>query len=48
MCRSAATYGEAPSSNEFHGRITVSRKTEPTKKITMRATTVLIARWTAR
>ena len=48
MCLSAATYGEAPSSTEFHGRITTSRKTEPTKKIAMRATTDLVARWTAR
>src|ERR1700757_2216625 len=47
MCLSAATYGEAPSSTEFHGRITTSRKTEPTKKIPMRATTDLVARWTA-
>src|SRR6516164_11626197 len=47
MCLSAATYGEAPSSTEFHGRITTSRKTEPTKKIAMRATTDLVARWTA-
>src|ERR1700730_14096683 len=47
MCLNAATYGEAPSSTEFHGRITTSRKTEPTKKIPIRATTDLVARWTA-
>src|ERR1700739_1181143 len=47
MCLNAATYGEAPSSTESHGRITTSRKTEPTKKIAMRATTDRVARWTA-
>src|ERR1700756_4593241 len=47
MCLSAATYGEAPNSTEFHGRITTSRKTEPTKKIPMRATTDRVAFWTA-
>src|ERR1700753_2893004 len=48
MCLSAATYGEDPSSTEFHGRITTSKNTEPTKKIAMRATTDLVARCTAR
>src|ERR1700753_2910362 len=48
MCLSAATYGDDPSSTEFHGRITTSKNTEPTKKIAMRATTDLVARWTAR
>src|SRR5271166_86819 len=47
MCLSAATYGEDPSSTEFHGRITTSRNTEPTKKMEMRATTDLVARATA-
>ena len=47
MCLNAATYGEEPSSTEFHGRISTSRKTDPTKKIPMRATTDLVARWTA-
>src|SRR5271154_5977057 len=47
MCLNAATYGEEPSSTEFHGRITTSRKTEPTKKMPIRVTTDLVARWTA-
>ncbi|PQM45749.1 hypothetical protein C1Y40_04083 [Mycobacterium talmoniae] len=37
-----------PSSAEFHGNITTSKNTDPTKKIAMRATTVLVARCTAR
>src|SRR6185437_14313568 len=32
----AATYGEASSAAEFQGRITASRKIEPTKKIAIR------------
>lgn len=45
---SAATYGEAPSSTESHGRIATSRNTEPTKKIPIRVTTDLVAFCTAR
>ena len=47
MCLSAATYGDDPSSTEFHGMIATSRNTEPTKKIPIRTATVLVARWTA-
>src|SRR3954469_80580 len=43
MRSNALTYGEAPSSWEFHGRITASRNTDPTKKIAMRSTTELVA-----
>ena len=39
----AATYGEAASSAEFHGRITASRKIEPTKKTAIRRMTELVA-----
>ncbi len=44
----ALTYGDAASSVEFQGRITASRKTEPTKKTAIRATTELVALTTAR
>src|SRR6185437_3875333 len=47
MCLSAATYGDAPSSTESQGNSATSRKTEPTKKIPMRATTDRVAFWTA-
>ena len=30
ICLNAATYGEEPSSTEFHGTISTSRKTDPT------------------
>src|SRR5450631_976161 len=39
----AATYGDAPVSVPFHGRMTASRKTEPTKKMRIRMTTELVA-----
>src|SRR5215211_6305710 len=39
----ADTYGESPSSVEFHGRIVASRKIEPTKKTVMRKTTEFVA-----
>src|ERR1700712_5117071 len=39
----ALTYGEDPSSFEFHGRMTASRKTEPTKKMPIRTITELVA-----
>src|SRR5215213_148570 len=39
----AATYGDSPSSVEFHGRIVASRKMEPTKKTEIRSTTELVA-----
>ena len=44
----ALTYGDAESSVEFHGRITASRNTDPTKKTAIRATTELVALTTAR
>src|SRR6185312_2039261 len=47
MCLSAATYGDAPSSTESQGNSATSRKTEPTKKTPMRATTDRVAFWTA-
>ena len=40
---SALTYGDAPSSFEFHGRMTHSRKIEPTKKMAIRMITELVA-----
>src|SRR6266496_4895376 len=43
----AATNGEAATVLSFHGRITVSRKNEPTKKIAMRMITELAALATA-
>jgi len=39
----ADTYGEAPSSVEFHGRIVASRKIDPTKKTLIRSTTEFVA-----
>src|SRR6476620_5569829 len=39
----AATYGEASSAAEFQGRITASRKIEPTKKIAIGMMTELVA-----
>src|SRR4051794_30166470 len=48
IVRNADTYGEAASSAEFQGRITASRKIEPTKKIAIRTTTELVARAIAR
>src|SRR6478672_8838417 len=36
----AATYGEASRVDEFQGRITVSRKIEPTKKVAISAPTI--------
>ena len=39
----AATYGEAPRSASFQGRITASRKIEPTKNIAMRRITEFVA-----
>ena len=39
----AETYGEAASSVEFHGRMTASRKIEPTKKTAIRTITELVA-----
>ena len=39
----AATYGDAASSAEFQGRITASRKIDPTKKIAIRKITELVA-----
>src|SRR6478752_6407962 len=39
----AATNGDAPISAEFHGTITASRNTEPTKKIATRKITDLVA-----
>src|SRR5918996_5913835 len=39
----ADTYGESPSSVEFHGRIVASRKIEPTKNTRIRNTTELVA-----
>src|SRR5689334_647998 len=43
----AATNGEAALVLSFHGRITASRKIEPTKKMTIRTTTALAAFVTA-
>src|SRR4051794_4353324 len=40
----AETYGEAASSAEFQGRMTASRKIEPTKKTAIRRITELVAR----
>ena len=40
----AETYGEASSSAEFQGRMTASRKIEPTKKTAIRRITELVAR----
>jgi hypothetical protein len=37
----AETYGESPSSVEFHGRMVASRKIEPTKNTDIRRTTEL-------
>jgi hypothetical protein len=39
----ADTYGESPSSVEFHGRIVASRKIEPTKNTRIRNTTEFVA-----
>src|SRR3954454_22100376 len=39
----AATYGDSPSSAEFHGKIVASRKIEPTKKTEIRKTTEFVA-----
>src|SRR6476661_342702 len=39
----AATNGDAPISAEFHGTMTASRNTEPTKKIATRKITDLVA-----
>src|SRR6476659_6627258 len=39
----AATYGDATSSAEFHGRMTASRKIDPMKKTQIRTTTELVA-----
>src|SRR6476469_11014305 len=44
----AATYGEASRVEEFQGRMTASRKIEPTKKIAMRVITEVAALETAR
>src|SRR5689334_18510008 len=44
----AETYGDAASWSEFHGRITASRNSEPTKKSAIRVMTELAARATAR
>src|SRR5919107_1263918 len=44
----ALTYGEDPSSGEFHGRIVTSRKIDPTKKNSTRKITELVALTTAR
>jgi hypothetical protein len=40
----AATYGEAASSAEFQGRMTASKKIDPTKKTAIRMITELVAR----
>src|SRR5690349_11528429 len=48
ITRNAETYGDAASSGEFQGRITASRKIEPTKKIAIRMITELVARAIAR
>nr|WP_240746807.1 hypothetical protein [Cryptosporangium phraense] len=39
----ALTYGDSPSFVEFHGRITASRKTDPTEKIKIRTITEFVA-----
>src|SRR6478735_5859733 len=43
MTVNALTYGDAPNSVEFHGRMTASRNTEPTKKMAIRMITELVA-----
>src|SRR5450755_233987 len=40
---SALTYGDEPSSLEFHGRMTTSRKIEPMKNTAIRTMTELVA-----
>src|SRR3954452_17333406 len=44
ICLKAATYGDAPSSVSFHGRMQVSRKTDPTKNVRTRRITDWVAR----
>src|SRR3954453_13742575 len=48
MSWNAATEGEAARSAEFHGRMTASRKIDPTKNTAMRRITELVARAMAR
>src|SRR5690242_3863543 len=48
MMPSAVTNGEEPSLFEFHGTITASRKTDPTKNSEIRVLTELVAFLTAR
>ena len=48
ITRKAATYGEPANAAEFQGRITASRKIDPTKKIAIRVITELVARAIAR
>jgi hypothetical protein len=48
ICSNAATYGDSPSSAEFHGKMVASKKIEPTKKMITRSTTELVALTIAR